>query len=80
MFHWLSDQVGTNRVPGVDRQANAPVNVGCIGFYTKCKPRKRPLGEVGRMLSGGTWRSLAARSVRDAEVAGSNPAVPTIDG
>src|SRR3990172_8036742 len=25
----------------------------------------------------GTWRSLAARSVRDAEVAGSNPAVPT---
>src|SRR5207237_4675841 len=26
---------------------------------------------------GGTWRSLVARSVRDAEVAGSNPAVPT---
>ncbi len=25
----------------------------------------------------GTWRSLVARSVRDAEVAGSNPAVPT---
>ena len=27
--------------------------------------------------SRGTWRSLAARSVRDAEAAGSNPAVPT---
>ena len=26
----------------------------------------------------GTWRSLVARSVRDAEVVGSNPAVPTI--
>ncbi len=25
----------------------------------------------------GTWRSLAARSVRDAEVVGSNPTVPT---
>ena len=25
----------------------------------------------------GTWRSLVARSVRDAEVVGSNPAVPT---
>src|SRR5206468_892040 len=28
----------------------------------------------------GTWRSLVARSVRDAEVAGSNPAVPTRGG
>ena len=26
----------------------------------------------------GTWRSLVARSVRDAEVVGSNPAVPTM--
>jgi hypothetical protein len=28
----------------------------------------------------GKWRSLAARSVRDAEVAGSNPAFPTLEG
>lgn len=30
-----------------------------------------------RIPAIGTWRSLVARSVRDAEVAGSNPAVPT---
>jgi hypothetical protein len=34
--------------------------------------------EVAFMLDpSGKWRSLAARSVRDAEVAGSNPAFPT---
>src|SRR4029077_11266260 len=30
-----------------------------------------------RLGHHGTWRSLVARSVRDAEVAGSSPAVPT---
>ena len=44
-------------------------------------PRARgqsPAGERRRYTWRlGTWRSLVARSVRDAEVAGSNPAVPT---
>ena len=34
-------------------------------------------GVTDTIRSIGTWRSLVARSVRDAEVAGSNPAVPT---
>ena len=46
-------------------------------------PRPARLGAAHRALDSlhsvvlGTWRSLVARSVRDAEVAGSNPAVPT---
>ena len=45
-------------------------------------PHRAPPGGVvpptGNMAAPhGTWRSLAARSVRDAEAAGSNPAVPT---
>ena len=36
------------------------------------------LGSTGTIPVIGTWRSLVARSVRDAEVVGSNPAVPTI--
>ena len=51
----------------------------CAVSWKGCDKARKVPGIRGRgiLTLPGKWRSLAARSVRDAEVAGSNPAFPT---
>ena len=53
---------------------------GCGKAYTRCPIIPIPRGLYRRVSLVGAWRSLAARSVRDAEVGGSNPLAPTTYG
>lgn len=56
-------------------------------YNTKQQPNSTPadggLDKITRsaytIFSVGVWRSLVARTVRDGEVAGSNPVTPTIE-
>ena len=59
--------------PGLGTSKYAPFRFACRPEATLLELRR--VATLGEVL--GTWRSLVARSVRDAEVAGSNPAVPT---
>ena len=64
---------------GLGTSKYAPFRFWCRpeATFLELRPGRQPLPATRYTERLGTWRSLVARSVRDAEVAGSNPAVPT---